>query len=79
MTIADWLMIIAIFLGPKVVVRLTRYLDNQKEIRERKVNIFITLMAMRAYTVSWAHVKVLNRIDLEFDKNHKKEMEVKEA
>ncbi|WP_416208208.1 DUF6680 family protein [Halomonas sp.] len=55
-------MITAVFLGPVVAVRLTRYLDNQKEIRERKVNIFKTLMATRAYTVSWAHVEALNRI-----------------
>lgn len=79
MTIADWLMITAVFLGPVVAVRLTRYLDNQKEIRERKVNIFKTLMATRAYTVSWAHVEALNRIDLEFDKDHKKERDVIDA
>lgn len=79
MTIADWLMIAAVFLGPVVAVRLTRYLDNQKEIRERKVNIFKTLMATRAYTVSWAHVEALNRIDLEFDKNNKKERDVIDA
>lgn len=79
MTIADWLMITAVFLGPIVAVRLTRYLDNQKEIREKKVNIFKTLMATRAYTVSWAHVEALNRIDLEFDKDNKKEREVIES
>ena len=79
MTIADWLMISAVFLGPIVAVRLTRYLDNQREIRDRKINVFKTLMATRAYTVSWAHVEALNRIDLEFDKDHKKEREVIEA
>ena len=79
MTIADWLMIIAVFLGPIVAVRLTRYLDDKKEIRTRKLEIFKTLMATRAYTSSWAHVEALNRIDLEFDKNHKKEKQVIEA
>lgn len=74
MTIADWLMITAVFLGPIVAVRLTRYLDNQKEIKERKVDIFKTLMATRAYTVSWLHVEALNRIDLEFDKNREREV-----
>jgi len=36
-------------------------------------------MATRAYSVSWTHVEALNRIDLEFDKNHKKEKEVIKA
>ena len=31
MTIADWLMIAAVLLGPIVAVQLTRYLDNKKE------------------------------------------------
>jgi len=79
MTIADWLMIVAVITGPVIAVRLTRYLDNQKEIRERKVNVFKTLMATRAYTVSWAHVEALNRIDLEFDAKNKKEKAVIEA
>ncbi|MGK2952471.1 MAG: DUF6680 family protein [Thiobacillus sp.] len=79
MTISDWLMIAAVFMGPIVAVRLTRYLDDLKEIRERKAQVFKTLMATRAYTASWAHVEALNRIDLEFDKGHKKEKEVIEA
>jgi len=79
MTIADWLMIIAVISGPIVAVRLTRYLDNKKEIRNRKLDIFKTLMATRAYTVAWDHVHALNRIDLEFDKNNKKEKAVIEA
>lgn len=79
MTIADWLMILAVLLGPVIAVRLTRFLDNQKEIRERKVNVFKTLMATRAYTVSWSHVEALNRIDLEFDAKNKKERAVIDA
>ncbi len=79
MTIADWLMITAVLIGPIIAVRLTRYLDNKKEIRERKLNIFKTLMATRSYTVSWDHVLTLNRIDLEFDTNNKKEKAVIEA
>jgi hypothetical protein len=72
-------MIAAVLLGPIIAVQLTRFLDDQKEIRERKVNIFKSLMATRAYTVSWQHVEALNRIDLEFDKHHRKEKEVIEA
>ncbi len=79
MTIADWLMISAVLLGPIIAVQLTRYLDNKKEERERKLQVFKTLMATRAYIVSWDHVVALNRIDLEFDKDNKYEKAVIEA
>jgi uncharacterized protein DUF6680 len=79
MTIADGFMILAVLIGPIVAVQLTRYLDNRKEVRERKLQVFKTLMATRAYTISWDHVVALNRIDLEFDKNNKKEKAVIEA
>jgi hypothetical protein len=36
-------------------------------------------MATRAYTISWDHVMTLNRIDLEFDKDKRKEKEVLDA
>ena len=65
MTIADWLMISAVLSGPIIAVQLTRFLDAAKEERERKLQVFKTLMATRAYTVSWDHVVALNRIDLE--------------
>lgn len=66
MTIADWIMIAAVLLGPIIAVQLTRFLDNNKEIRGRKIRIFKTLMATRASTLSPHHVEALNRIDLEF-------------
>ena len=72
----DWLTILAILLGPIIAVQLTRYLDNKKEERERKLSVFKTLMATRAYTISWDHVVALNRIDLEFDKKNSKEKAV---
>lgn len=79
MTISDWLMIAAVLLGPIIAVQLTRYLDDKKEERERKLQVFKTLMATRAYVVSWDHVGALNRIDLEFDKNIPNEKAVIEA
>jgi len=79
MTISDGLMIIAVLLGPIIAVQLTRYLDNKKEIRERKLWIFKTLMATRASTLSPHHVEALNRIDLEFDSKDKSERDVIEA
>ncbi len=79
MTIADWLMILAVLLGPIIAVQLTRFLDGKKEMRDRKMEVFKTLMATRAYAVSWDHVVALNRIDLEFKNDNKKEKAVIEA
>lgn len=80
MTIANWLMIAAVLLGPIIAVQLTRHLDNRREVRDRKLQVFKTLMATRAYTVSWDHVVALNRIDLEFDeRKNRKEKAVIEA
>lgn len=73
MAIAYWLMIIAVLVGPIIAVQLTRYRDN---LKERKLAIFKVLMATRAYNVSWTHVEALNRIDLEFDHNNRKEKAV---
>ncbi len=79
MTISDYLMISAVLLGPIIAVQLTRHIDEIKEIKQRKLNIFKMLMSTRAYALSWDHVMTLNRIDLEFDKRIPKEKEVIEA
>ena len=79
MTISDWLMVFAVLSGPIIAVQLTRFLDDRREVRNRKLQIFKTLMATRAYTMSWIHVEALNRIDLEFDKQEKSEIAVIEA
>lgn len=76
MRLSDWIMIFAVLLGPIIAVQLTRYLDNKKEIRQRKVDLFRTLMATRAYRISWDHVVALNRIDLEFDRRVPTEKDV---
>jgi hypothetical protein len=59
-------MILATAVSPLIAVQVTRYLDDRNEERGRKLEIFKTLMATRAYTLSIAHVEALNRIDLEF-------------
>lgn len=72
-------MILAVFLGPIVAVQLTKYLDTKKEKRQRKLDIFKTLMATRSYSTSWDHVMTLNRIDLEFERSNPKEKAVIES
>jgi hypothetical protein len=72
-------MILAVFSGPIVAVQLTKYLDSKKEKRQRKLDIFKTLMSTRSYSTSWDHVMTLNRIDLEFELSRPKEKAVVEA
>lgn len=79
MTIADALIILATLGGPVIAVQVTRYLDDRKEERGRKLQVFKTLMATRAYTLSPVHVEALNRIDLEFSGDKKSERKVIEV
>ncbi|NDV14207.1 hypothetical protein GZH52_15665 [Crenobacter sp. HX-7-9] len=53
-------------MSPLIAVQVTRYLDDRNEVQGRKLQVFKTLMATRAYTLAPAHVEALNRIDLEF-------------
>jgi len=55
----------------------TEYYILNREIREKKLGIFKTLMATRASKVLPSHVQALNMIDLEF--NDKKYKDVKLA
>lgn len=76
MTLVEGLTILAIVIGPILAVRITRYLDDQKEIRQRKLFVFKTLMANRALNLSPAHVESINRIPLEFDSGKKSDKPV---
>lgn len=56
----------AIFLGPIFAVLATRWLDEKRERRERKMTIFRTLMRTRRTPTSQEHVGGLNLIEIEF-------------
>lgn len=79
MSLNDWVMILAILAGPLSAVQATRILDNKRENRGRKLNIYRTLMATRAEGLSGIHVQSLNSIDLEFTGRSSKERAVREA
>ena len=66
MRIPDWLMIAAVLLAPLVAVQVQKILERYREDKARRLNVFKTLMATRAATVSPQHVQALNMIDLEF-------------
>jgi hypothetical protein len=79
MNLTDILMIMATAISPLIAVQVTRRLDERNEERGRKLQIFKTLMATRAYNVSHTHVEALNRIDLEFSASRKSEKAVLDA
>jgi hypothetical protein len=66
MTIADWLMIVAVLAAPVLAVQVQKHLEYLREQRGRKVHLFQTLMATRGARLSPVHVQALNMIDIEF-------------
>lgn len=69
--IRDILSIIAIITGPIIAVQMDKFIERNKDKKNRKVSIFKTLMATRGSVVSHTHVEALNRIILEFSDNNK--------
>ncbi len=62
------LTIIAIFLGPFSALLVSRFLDNSRADKARRMDIFRTLMRTRNQFLSWDHVQALNLVELEFRK-----------
>lgn len=71
MTISDWLVILAIVIAPILAIQIQKIIENRKEIKARKMQIFRTLMATRATPLYPQHVEALNMIDIEFFENKK--------
>ncbi len=77
-SLKDWLTIAAILTAPVSALWIQSKLDERKETRKRRLDIFKTLMATRAAVMSQDHIKALNMIDIEFYRG-KKYKKVKEA
>lgn len=58
--------IVAVFLGPIFAVIATRIVDNRREVRTRKMDIFRTLMRTRKMPIHFEHVGALNLVEIEF-------------
>lgn len=71
MTISDWLVIGAIIIAPILAVQIQKFIENKREKRARKMQIFRALMATRATPLYPQHVEALNMIDIEFFENKK--------
>lgn len=66
MVFGDFLVIVAIIVGPILAVQIQKFIENKKTEKERKMQVFRTLMATRATPLSALYVESLNMIDVEF-------------
>jgi hypothetical protein len=73
MKLSDWLTITAIIVGPIAAWLLSYAINKRKEAKDRKLNIFRTLMATRSFFLRFRleHVGVLNTIPVEFSNEEK--------
>lgn len=66
MQIDTWAVVAATCLGPIFAVLATRYVDDRKFRRERKMSIFRILMGTRRMPFNLEHVHALNLIEVDF-------------
>ena|ERR1700761_5734385 len=80
MSLSDWLLITATFLGPVAAVQAQKWVERARERRSRKLGIFQTLMATRAVRAgSPDHVQALNLIEVFFDGKGTKDKAVRDS
>ena len=61
-----WVTILAIVLGPFLAILASQHLERARSCKQRKVEIFHTLMRTRSIQISPEHVGALNLVELEF-------------
>jgi hypothetical protein len=71
--------IFAIYYGPISALKIQRELDEEREARNRKLQIFKTMMSYRVIRLAPNYVQSLNLIDIEFTANNDREKAVREA
>jgi hypothetical protein len=64
--VIDWITISAIIVGPILAVQAQKALESIRHKKQRRLNVFNTLMSTRATRLSNEHVAGLNMIDIEF-------------
>ena len=62
----EWLTVVAIIIGPILAVQTQKFIERRGAERQRKLQIFKSLMATRGAVLSPVHVEALNLIDVEF-------------
>jgi len=73
------LTVIAIIMGPLVALWLQRMAEDRRERRQRKFDVFKTLMTNRATPLAYQYVQALNLIDVVFNAENKEEKAVRTA
>jgi hypothetical protein len=63
----DWLTVVAIFCGPIAALLAQRGLDRFREKKNRRFQLYTTLMSLRSDPLNPDHVKALNSLDAIFD------------
>lgn len=71
MRLLDFLTLVAIFGGPVIAVILTRWIDERRATRHRRMDVFRTLMRTRRSPLHPDHVGALNLVEIEFFGNDK--------
>jgi hypothetical protein len=58
--------IVALVVGPVLAVFVTRYLDDQRMYKSRRMDVFRTLMRTRRSVLSPDHIGALNLVEIEY-------------
>lgn len=69
MQAADWMIVLAVLLGPLIAIQVQKWLELARENKRRKIQVFQALMSSRASRLTELHVQALNMIDIEFAGN----------
>lgn len=64
--VTDMAIIFATIAGPVVAVQAQKWVEHGREVKQRRIAIFQTLMATRASLLSPAHVEAINSIPVQF-------------
>ncbi len=73
------LTIFAVITGPIIALQLQRFLESRRELRQRKLWIFRSIMSNRATILNPSYVQALNLIDIDFSSNSKDDKAVRTA
>ena len=64
--LTDIAIVLAALLGPVLAVQAQKWLERRRDVKERQLAIFRTLMATRNAMLSPQHVEALNAVPVEF-------------
>jgi hypothetical protein len=65
-TTNEILTVIALVVGPIAAVIITRFLDDQRQYKSRRMDVFRTLMRTRRSVLQPDHIGALNLVEIEF-------------